>query len=185
MYSTAADSGGRRVEDSVRPTSHQERFDRLLREYGTALVRLASSYARSSSDRDDLLQEMALGLWQALPGFREECSERTFLYRVAHNRAIAFLMRQRQPATMAQSNPADLADPSLDPETALAREQGQRRLGDAVRALPLMYRQVVTLMLEGLDYREISEVLGISESNVGARLTRARGLLRTMMGGGQ
>lgn len=47
-----------------------------------------------------------------------------------------------------------------------------------MRGLPLVYRQVTMLMLEGMGYAEISEVLGISESNVGARLTRARLLLR-------
>jgi RNA polymerase sigma-70 factor (ECF subfamily) len=47
-----------------------------------------------------------------------------------------------------------------------------------VRALPVAHRQVVTLTLEGMGYAEIAEVLGISESNVGARLTRARQMLR-------
>jgi RNA polymerase sigma factor (sigma-70 family) len=52
------------------------------------------------------------------------------------------------------------------------------RLRRVVHRLPLVYRQVVMLTLEGLGYGEISEVLGISESNVGARLKRARQMLR-------
>ena len=51
----------------------------------------------------------------------------------------------------------------------------------AVRGLPLIYREIVLLALEGLDYREISEVVGISESNVGARLSRARQQLRQVL----
>lgn len=47
-----------------------------------------------------------------------------------------------------------------------------------MQRLPFLYRQVVTLSLEGLGYGEIAEVLGISESNVGARLTRDRQFLR-------
>jgi RNA polymerase sigma-70 factor (ECF subfamily) len=50
-----------------------------------------------------------------------------------------------------------------------------------VHRLPVAYRQVVTLTLEGLSYREVAEVLGISESNVGARLTRARQILRRLL----
>jgi RNA polymerase sigma factor (sigma-70 family) len=50
-----------------------------------------------------------------------------------------------------------------------------------VRHLPVAYRQVVTLSLEGLSYGEIAEVLGITESNVGARLTRARQMLRRQL----
>ena len=51
----------------------------------------------------------------------------------------------------------------------------------ATRRLPVPYRQVITLALEGMDYAEIAEILGIEIGNVGARLTRARGLLRTLM----
>jgi RNA polymerase sigma factor (sigma-70 family) len=60
----------------------------------------------------------------------------------------------------------------------LAREQQVERLKRAIHQLPVVYRQVITLSLEGLGYGEIAEVLGISESNVGARLTRARRILR-------
>ena len=58
-------------------------------------MRLAASYTEHSSDRDDLFQDIAIALWKALPGFRGECSERTFLFRVAHNRAIDYLRRHR------------------------------------------------------------------------------------------
>jgi RNA polymerase sigma-70 factor (ECF subfamily) len=50
-----------------------------------------------------------------------------------------------------------------------------------VQRLPVGYRQVVTLTLEGLSYRETAEVLGITETNVGARLTRARQILRRLL----
>jgi RNA polymerase sigma factor (sigma-70 family) len=53
----------------------------------------------------------------------------------------------------------------------------------AVRGLPVPYRQVVSLVLEGLEYAEVAEVLGISESNVGARMTRGREMLRGLLEG--
>src|SRR5260370_26153820 len=73
----------------------EHHFDRLVAANGPALTRLATSYTNTLSDRDDLLQEIAMALWQALPRFRAECSERTFLFRIAHNRAIAHLARSR------------------------------------------------------------------------------------------
>ena len=51
----------------------------------------------------------------------------------------------------------------------------------AIQRLPVAYAQVVTLMLEGMTYQEIAEVLGISETNVGARLTRGRDMLRRLL----
>src|SRR5258708_17598514 len=76
-------------------TSQEQHFDRLFAANGPALTRLAASYTNTQADRDDLLQEIAMALWQAWPRFRGECSERTFLFRIAHNRAIACLARAR------------------------------------------------------------------------------------------
>ncbi len=143
---------------------------------GPALARLAASYTNTRSDRDDLLQEIALAVWQALPGFRGECSTRTFLFRIAHNRAITYLSRSR--ARFPAAGDTDLPDSAPDPESGLAREQSAARLRRAIHRLPLAYRQTIMLALEDLGYAEIAEVLGISESNVGARLSRARQLLR-------
>lgn len=155
----------------------EHEFDRLLAENGPGLARLAASFTNTPSDRDDLLQEIAMAAWRALPGFRGQCAARTFVYRIAHNRAIAFLARNRErfPAAGAA---IDAPDPTPDPECGLAREQSAARLRRAVHDLPVIYRQAITLTLEGLGYAEIAEVLGISESNVGARLSRARQLLR-------
>ena len=68
-------------------------FVRLLEQYRASLRRLAWSYTRNSAQRDDLFQEIALAIWRAHPGFRGECSERTFVFRIAHNRGLSFLAR--------------------------------------------------------------------------------------------
>ena len=160
----------------------EESFDRLLAANGAALTRLAASYTDTPSDRDDLLQEIALALWQALPRFRGECSERTFLFRIATNRAIAYLARRRAHPVLEEEIEAH--DPAPNPEAGLVQEQRVEHLRSAIRRLPLAYRQAITLSLEGLGYGEIAEVLGISESNVGARLTRARQILRESLEAG-
>src|SRR5580704_8622866 len=73
---------------------NEERFERILREYGQALGRLSSGYERVASARDELMQEIALAIWQALPQFRGECSEHTFVYRIAHNCSITHVCRR-------------------------------------------------------------------------------------------
>ena len=158
----------------------ERNFDRLLELNGPALTRLAASYTNTLSDRDDLLQEIAFALWQALGRFRGECSERTFLFRIAHNRAIAYLARNKSQMSAAGEE-IDVHDPAPNPESGLAQAQQTQRLQRAIRQLPALYRQVITLTLEGLGYGEIGEVLGISESNVGVRLNRARQMLRELL----
>lgn len=158
----------------------EQRLAALLTANGAALGRLAASYATSASDRDDLLQEISVALWQALPRFRGECSERTFLFRIAHNRCIAHLAKRRVVIALDEAE-MDFPDPAPTAESALSEQQEGERLLAAIRQLPLNYRQVIVLTLEGLDYREIAQVLGIGESNVGVRLNRARNLLRDQL----
>jgi RNA polymerase sigma factor (sigma-70 family) len=158
------------------------RFDRVISVHGAALRRLAATYTRTATDRDDLFQEIALALWKALPRFRGECSERTFVFRVAHNRGIAHVTRSRNPGAD-PDEVAALVDQSPNPETALVRGQQGERLLAAIQQLPLGQRQVVALILEELSYAEIADVLGISEANVGTRLTRARQALKVLLEG--
>ncbi|HKH49612.1 MAG TPA: sigma-70 family RNA polymerase sigma factor [Thermoanaerobaculia bacterium] len=156
----------------------EERYDRILREHGPALRRVAAAYEADPSRREDLLQEICLALWQALPRFREEASERTFAFRIAHNRGLTHGWRARGSVTADLDEAEELADPRQDPESELHDEERRDRLREAVRRLPLTVRQVVVLSLEGLSQREIGDVLGITENNVAVRLTRARKLLR-------
>ena len=88
--------------------AREQRFLALLNANLGALGRLASSYAGSTGERDDLLQEIALALWQALPRFRGESSERTFLFRIAHNHCINHIVRRRPTESLQQLE--------LDPE---------------------------------------------------------------------
>jgi RNA polymerase sigma factor (sigma-70 family) len=167
---------------SLDRTILEQQFERILAANGPALSRLAASYTNTISDRDDLLQEIAFAIWQALPRFRGECSERTFAFRIAHNRGITYLARARAQASGSiDEEEIELHDPAPGPESDLARLQRSDRLRRAVHRLPVAYRQVIMLTLEGLGYTEISEVLGISESNVGVRLNRARQLLHDLL----
>ena len=158
----------------------EEQFRQLLAANGPALLRLAASYTNTVSDRDDLFQEIALAIWKALPRFRGESSDRTFIFRIAHNRAMSHLAKRRTSALASDEN-VDVEDPSPDPEAVLLRDQRHVRLLAAIRQLPVEYRQVMTLALEGMSYAEIAHVVGIQESNVGVRLNRGREMLRRLM----
>jgi len=161
--------------------AREQRFLTLLKANLPALGRLSGSYAGSTGERDDLLQEIALALWQALPRFRGECSERTFLFRIAHNRCINHIARRR-PMESLQAMELDPADDTRPIEMSLGQAQDSARLLQAVQRLPLIQRQVIVLALEDMDYQEIASVLGISETNVGVRLNRARTTLKRLMG---
>jgi RNA polymerase sigma factor (sigma-70 family) len=165
-------------------TAKDENFDRILREYGPALSRLAASYEPVITQREDLLQEIALAIWRALPRFRGECSERTFIYRIAHNQGLSHAWRRhpvQQPLQEVVESQEPI-DPRPHPEEQAAQQRQSSRLVAAIQSLPVAYRQIVTLLLEDLSHAEIADVLGISENNVAVRLNRARKALKAAMG---
>jgi RNA polymerase sigma-70 factor (ECF subfamily) len=156
----------------------EARFERIVRLHGQALRRLALAYARTGADADDLFQEICFAIWRALPSFRNECSERTFAFRIGHNRGLTFRGRQRPaPAELHEAIP----DRRPGPDTLTTRAIDRDRLLDAVRRLPEPHRQVMLLGLEGLSQAEIADVLGIAEGNVAVRQSRARKRLRDML----
>jgi RNA polymerase sigma-70 factor (ECF subfamily) len=161
----------------VNDREQESRFEALLAEFDAPLRRLAAVYERDASLAEDLLQEIRMALWRALPGFRGVCSRRTFVYRVAHNRALTHLARRR-PEAAELTEAEEVADARPDPEKAMAERMEREELRERVAALPLALRQVTMLVLEGLSHAEISEVLGISEGNVAVRLMRAKQQLR-------
>ncbi len=170
-------SGAGETELADPEALRRERYTQVLQAHGKGLARVAGSYAGGSPDREDLVQELALALWKALPHFRGEATLKTFAYRIATNLAISHLRRRRvhQPVLEA-------TDDAISPEAALERADERQRLRLAIDALPLSLRQVVVLRLEDLNYAEIGGVMGITESNVSVRLTRARKQLRKRLG---
>ena len=155
--------------------SHLRRnFQNLFERYGSALRRLCSVYERHGSDRQDLFQEIALAVWTALPRFRADASERTWLYRIAHNVAITAAMRR------VRSHRREIQTDDLPPVTQTIDDRHEQLL-DAVRRLDAGERELVLLYLEGLTARETGAVLGIREINVSVRLTRVRQRLSAML----
>ena len=154
---------------------HKRAYEDLLRRYVTPLQRLAGAYEGEPAARDDLFQEIALALWTALPRFRGDCSERTWVYRVAHNTAISFATARRRRNVREPSG-----EPGIEP-IALASQEGdviaqQQRthLFLAVQDLPITDRQVITLHLEGLSAQEIELITGMTAGSIATRLTRVR-----------
>lgn len=165
----------RRVAPPRRPP---EDFEARLAEHRGILFRLANTYCPAGEDREDLVQEICLQLWRAYPRYDSERRFSTWMYRVAFNTAISYSRAHR--VRTKRIVPWDRSAVEV-PAPASVSEGDEGRLARVVRflrGLGELDRALVVLYLEERSYREIAEVLGISESNVGTKLSRLKTRMR-------
>ena len=157
-------------------------FERIVAEHGPLISRIAMSYEADPALREDLTQQIFLAVWQALPSFRADASLKTFIARIAQNRAISFVAKQvRLPPTAEMPEIVESDQP--DPEQSAIEASERKRLLEATRRLPLPQREVIILVLEGFSYAEIADMLDIAPNALALRLSRAKSALRKMLEG--
>lgn len=154
-------------------TEQDARFVEWAQTYDAVLWKIARSYA-PAGEHEALHQDLLIALWHAAPLFRDQAKPSTFIYRVSLNRALNWSRsqtryRQRHVALDEKSAQAPVAESGSD-----ERERQVEQLYVALATLSAADRSLALLYLDELSYREIAEVLGITESNVGVRLNRVK-----------
>jgi len=139
------------------------------------LYKISTSYCRNAGDREDLMQEMVYQLWRSGQRFDENQKFSTWMYRIALNVAISFYRKaNRSGVTVALDAEAHFADDGGN-EVLEERIETLQRF---IRALDELDKALMILYLEERPYREIAEILGISETNVATKLSRIKGRLK-------
>jgi RNA polymerase sigma factor (sigma-70 family) len=148
-------------------------FGELLQQHRGIVFKVANSYCRNPADREDLAQEIATQLWRAFPSFDPARTFSTWMYRIALNVAISFVrnsnLRQRNNVPLDETH--DIADPnSRDAEG----DEQIRLLYAFIDRLDELNRALLLLYLDEYSYRDIAEVLGITETNVATKISRLK-----------
>lgn len=147
----------------------------LFEQFRNPLLRYALSFGIPVHDAEEIIQEVFLSLFRHLQLRRSRKNLRGWIFRVAHN--LALKQRYSNQRYACQQSPAEIAgeqpDPSPNPEEQLSSAQRRRGLMAVVRALPEADQDCLKLRAEGLRYREIAAVLGISLGSVSISLTRS------------
>jgi RNA polymerase sigma factor (sigma-70 family) len=125
-------------------------FDIVVSEHGPLIRRIARSYEANRALVDEMVQEILLALWEALPRFRGDSELKTFIVKVAHNRAITHVAREARRPRSVELDEA-LPDAATTPDQAAEHAEARNHLERAVAQLPLGQRLVVTLALEGFS----------------------------------
>ena len=158
-------------------------FKSWLREHGGAVLKVARAYTLTTEDCQDLAQEILLQVWRSLPQFQGRASATTWFYRVALNTALGWHRKEHRRRARQQPilEVEDLPVAGLDSSQQIVQREAVERLYAAIRQLPKTDAALVLLYLDDLSYRQMAEVLGISESNVGVKLNRAKKALGELM----
>jgi RNA polymerase sigma-70 factor (ECF subfamily) len=148
--------------------------------YGGRIFNLVYRMVGEEADAHDLAQDTFLSAFRALPGFRADAKFSTWLYRIAVNKSKDWLRtrgRFTQPEhdeTLEEAASAALAS-FTTPEQVLTQKQIGVALEQAVQQLPSLYREAFVLKhLEGMNYEEMSEILGVKRDVLKMRVYKAR-----------
>ncbi|MEZ4939217.1 MAG: sigma-70 family RNA polymerase sigma factor [Saprospiraceae bacterium] len=155
----------------------EAQFLKLLEHNKRLIFKIANVYCRKAEDRQDLIQEIILQLWRSYPTFDTTYAQTTWIYRIAINVSISFLRKEntrrknhaiyRQELELLTCDEGELIGQKLD------------LLYQLIENLNSFEKAIIILYLEGLKNKEISDVIGISESNVSTKINRIKNKLRS------
>ena len=155
---------------------YEQPFLNMILEHQGIIHKVCRLYRDSPEDREDLFQEITYQLWKAFPAYRNEARQSSWMYRIALNTAIASF-RKRRPKLEFEPILPDYPDEQQNEDQSLRKERFfavLKQLNDAEKA-------IITLYLEDLNYRQIAEVIGTTEGNVGVKLNRIKTKIQQLL----
>ena len=164
-------------------TADEEKFLELVNGNRKKILRVCRVYSWNAADQDDFFQEILFQIWRGLPDLKEQQFANTWLYRVAINTAISFVRkRASRSERVVHFKQAELTR-AIEARQTFEEISSDRmaNLYNAIYKLDPFEKALVTLFLEDLTYEQMAEATGISASNVGVMLHRAKKKLSSLM----
>ena len=166
------------LAERMRNSMNEDQFLQLVSVHQGIIHKVCRLYRDTPADREDLFQEIVFQLWRSIDDFRGQSKTSTFIYRIALNTAIATFRNDRK------KNVINYVDqvPEMSPENedgALADRKD--RLMAAIKMLEEGDRAIIALVLDEYSYREIGEIVGITENNVGVKVSRIKNKIRILL----
>jgi len=152
-------------------------FAALLASHQRLVFKVAGTYARGKADVDDLAQEIAAQLWRSFASYDRARRFSTWMYRIALNVAISWLRSEAPRQRRSVSYDAELHEPAAFPESDDSNE-GLTILRGFIAAQDPLNRALLLLYMEEHSYGEMSEILGVSETNLTTKIGRLKERLR-------
>ncbi len=161
-----------------------ESFKPIVDEYYPIFYKIARSFTRKPADFEDLYQEMLIQVYQSLKNFRAQSKMSTWIYKVALNTAMTYSRSSKKRKQEVETGDMGGLDRAEEVDGAARKEEKEREieiLYESINELKKDDRAMILLHLEGKQYDEIAEIMGISKSNTGVKLMRIKKRLQSIL----
>jgi RNA polymerase sigma-70 factor (ECF subfamily) len=145
-------------------------FENWLDQHKALIFKIVRVYAFGAMDQDDLFQEITIQVWNSIPAFRQESSVTTWIYRISLNTAVKWIRKEKKHSKIETLDTVQhiLSDGGVKVDERLAW------LYEEIHKLDEIDRSITLLLLDNLSYKEMADILGITESNVGVKINRIK-----------
>lgn len=163
----------------------EEKFNQLVAENSERIKRICSYYNSNVHDQQDMYQEILVNIWKSLDNFKGKSAISTWIYRIAVNVSLTYTGKAYKRMQLTVNSDHIHLNSLLDDESLEEKKMEEEQLeilDQELNLLSVIDKTLISLVLEGLSIKEISDVIGISESNVKVKIHRIKAQLKTKLG---
>lgn len=163
----------------------EEKFNQLVAENSERIKRICSYYNSNVHDQQDMYQEILVNIWKTLDNFKGKSAISTWIYRIAVNVSLTYTGKAFKRMQLTVNSDHIHLNSLLDDESLEEKKMEEEQLeilDQELNLLSVIDKTLISLVLEGLSMKEISDVIGISESNVKVKIHRIKAQLKTKLG---
>jgi len=157
---------------------NKDKFFALILENKNIIYKISNSYCQNPGDREDLVQEIIIQLWKSAGKYNPDYKLSTWIYRIALNVAISFYRNEKRREKITLPLDENIIQVVEDDSDAQDLENDIQLLNRFIGRLDKLNKALMLLYLDNHSYKEISEILGITETNVATKINRIKHKLK-------
>jgi RNA polymerase sigma-70 factor, ECF subfamily len=152
----------------------EKEFTELLFQNQGIVHKICNLYFNNRNEKEDYQQELIIQLWKAFPSFNYQSKFSTWMYKVCMNAAIDIIRKEK---TQPKFINFEIQDSNKIVDSSNDSNSNQEKLYQAISKLSNIDKAIMTLYLDEFSYKEIAEIIGITESSTGVKINRIRSIL--------
>jgi RNA polymerase sigma factor (sigma-70 family) len=163
----------------MKPSEIENEYLEILQTNQKILFKICNFYTNTSEEKKDLFSEMVYQLWRSFPDFNNKSKVSTWIYRLSLNTALNYRREKKKHSKL--SFIPDYKSVTHIPIHMPEMEDGLAIIKESVEVLSEIDKTIVILFLEGCSYKEIAEITGTTETNIGTKLGRIKSKLKSVI----